>query len=77
MLEYALMKDQVIRNSSNKTLVITCLDLLDGVYQYTYDGKLITCKSESEFVDDIKILLNFKRALLSRSAVGELEVSNG
>lgn len=66
LLEYGINKDKYIRESDNKTLVITCLDHLTE-YSFTYNGDLIVCKNEKEFVEKISDILNIKNVLISKS----------
>ncbi len=74
LLKYSIYGcDSMIRNSENKTLVITCLDLVKDEYKFTEKGKLITCSNENVFIERICKSLNIKNVLLSRDAVGLME----
>jgi len=72
LLSYSLSKDPVIRRTLNKTLVITCLDLVEHNHSFTYKGKLQHCISEEQFIDDIKAILGFVNCLISKSSYGDL-----
>ena len=68
LLDYAINKDDYLRNTSHKSLVITCLDHIQNEYRYTYQNNLVYCKNETEFVATISELLNIKIIYLSDSA---------
>lgn len=69
LLRYALSRE--IHNT-NKTLVITCLDLMQS-YRLTENGKLIEFKNEYEFVKKIKASLGISACFLSRNPFPEME----
>jgi len=69
LLEYAINKDEYIRNNS-KNLVITCLDHIDE-YTFTYGGLMILCEDEDEFVKRISELLSIKNVYISKSNISE------
>jgi len=69
LLEYGVNKDEFIRNSP-KNLVITCLDHIDE-YVFTYDGLMILCKDEDEFVSRISDILDIKTVYISKSNISE------
>jgi hypothetical protein len=71
LLEYAINKDAAIRNSPNKTLVITCLDQIPNEYRFTYQNNLIYCQNEREFVKKIADILNIQQVYLSSSPASE------
>jgi adenylosuccinate synthase len=66
-LEYALNKDEVIRESKNKNLVITCLDQIQDEYRFTYHDGLVYCRNEAEFVKRIAEILQIERVYLSHA----------
>lgn len=68
LLEYGINKDEGIRNSSNKTLVITCLDHIVNEYRFTYNGQIVFCDNENDFVNKVSSLLKIKKVIISRSA---------
>ena len=65
VLQYAVNKDEYIRKAKSKTLVITCLDHLDGNYVFTYNGEVFKCDSEIDFVDRIAKRLGIRHVRLS------------
>lgn len=67
LLEYAISKDRNIRTNNNKSLVITCLDGIKGEYRFTYRGKVVYCHNETEFVNKVADILQFKKVYLSYS----------
>lgn len=67
LLEYAINKDDYIRNTENKILVITCLDHIETDYRFTYKGDIIICKNENDFIKKISYILGIKNIYLSHS----------
>lgn len=61
MILYGMSKDSYIRESRDKELVITCLDLMDCEYLYTRDGEIITCNSEEDFAKSIAMDLGMSK----------------
>jgi len=69
LLEYGINKDKYIRENP-KNLVITCLDQVDE-YTFTYDGLMVLCDDEDEFVKRISDILNIDSVYISKSNVSE------
>jgi adenylosuccinate synthase len=67
LLEYAINKDEFIRNSASRTLVITCLDHIVNEYRFTYDGKIVFCDNEEQFALKVASLLNISKIIISSS----------
>lgn len=65
LLEYVIEKDEYIRRTNNKALVITCLEQIKNEYRFTYQNALVYCKNESEFTRKISDILNIKTIYLS------------
>jgi len=70
MIRYALQKHQLIRHKY-KTLVITCMDLLNN-YQLFDNGKIINC-SLGEFINKIQEATEAEKVYLSWSPIGDLD----
>ena len=72
MLRYATMKDQYIMKC---TLVITCMDLMDGNYRLLDGNREISCAHMDEFVHKIanSIVGSVNKVLISDSPHGELK----
>ena len=70
LLKYGMNKDKYIRETSNKNLVITCLDHLNE-YAFTINGSIVFCKNEKEFIKRISEYLEIKNVFISRSAYSE------
>lgn len=66
LLEYAIKKDEDIKHM-RKRLVITCLDHIVNEYRFTYNGEIIYCSDEKEFIDRVSGLLNIDKVFVSRS----------
>ena len=67
LLEYAINKDEYIRFSKNKTLVITCLDHIKMERTVTYKGEIIHYESRTAMVRGIRDILGIKNVLVSNS----------
>jgi len=67
LLEYAINKDEFIRKSERKNLVITCLDHIINEYRFTYKNKIIYCSNEDEFIVKISDILRIKDIYISKS----------
>uniref|UniRef100_A0A6M3JW66 Putative adenylosuccinate synthase n=1 Tax=viral metagenome TaxID=1070528 RepID=A0A6M3JW66_9ZZZZ len=67
LLEYAINKDDYIRESKNKNLVITCLDHIVNEYRFTYKGEIIYSNSTREFVNKIIDILKIYDVYISES----------
>ena len=70
LLKYAMNKDEYIRETMNKTLVITCLDHIED-YLFTFNGKKIYCDDEKDFIKQISELLEIDKVLISKSPYAE------
>lgn len=67
LLEYAINKDEYIKKSKGKNLVITCLDHLYLDYRFTYRNKVYYYADEKSFVTAISTILNISNVYLSRT----------
>jgi adenylosuccinate synthase len=67
LLRYGISKDRYIRENHNKTLVITCLDLVENEYRFTIDKKIICCDNRDDFVSRILDYLQIGNVLISSS----------
>jgi len=57
LIQYAINKDEGLRNSKNKTLVVTCLDHMKNDYRFTHKGEIVASTSEEEFIKVISNIL--------------------
>lgn len=53
LLKYGIERDPFIKYYDNKTLVITCLDLVENEYRYTLNGEVVSHYNENSFVEGI------------------------
>jgi adenylosuccinate synthase len=67
LLEYAISRDEYIRNDKNKVLAITCLDHIKDEYRFTHKGNVVYCNSENDFIEKISSILDIKKLLISHS----------
>lgn len=67
VLLYGISKDNYIRESPSRTLVITCVDHIKEEYKFTYKGEIVRCNNKSDFIEKISVLLNIKNVLISES----------
>lgn len=63
LLRYGISRDSYIRDCTNKSLAITCLDQMKGNYRYTKGGKIISCENEMDFADSIGEYLGIKKVV--------------
>ena len=75
LLRYALSRETHPLLPVSKTLVITCLDLMQS-YKLTISGKLIEYENENQFVEKIKTSLDISVCFLSKSPFPELYLKN-
>lgn len=68
LLKYAISKDDHLRTTNNKVLVITCLDHVENNWHLTCDETMISFDNEEAFVSKIASELDVKHVYLSRSA---------
>lgn len=69
LLEYAINKDEHIKNlsSQQKNLVITCLDHIENEYRFTYKEKIINCLDEKEFINKVANILKIGKIYISKN----------
>lgn len=67
LLNYAINSDEHIKEAVNKHLIITCLDQMRNEYRFTYQGKIVYCNDESEFIALIATYLDIEKVLISKS----------
>ena len=68
LLLYGIEKDKYIcENLYNSALVITCLDHIKLDYRYTYEGKIVYCSDENEFISSIKDIIKIRQVITSHS----------
>ncbi len=67
ILIYGMNKDEYIRSNENKTLVVTCLDHIVDEYRFTFNGELVYCSNENEFVKKVSNILDIKNVLISKN----------
>ena len=67
LLLYAINNDEYIRDCSNRTLVITCLDHVQNEFRFTLNGEIINNLNERVFISNISEILGIKHVLISKS----------
>jgi adenylosuccinate synthase len=70
LLEYAVSRDELLRSSEKRHLVITCLDHVVNEYRFTRHGQIICCDNEKDFVSRIAAALGFRSVFVSSSDDG-------
>lgn len=73
LLKYGIEQDGYIQQIENKTLVITCLDLIDKYIVKYNNEATASFGNERIFVEFIANCLGFKNVLLSRNPFSEFE----
>ena len=64
-MKYALGKDEYIRQTDRKVLVITCLDHVKDNWAFTWGGEVVRFDNEADFVNKIACILDFSAAYVS------------
>ena len=67
LIEYAINSSKFIKNSKNKILAITCLDIVENAYSFTYNGQLEHFSNEYEFINKISKTLKIKKIMINNS----------
>jgi adenylosuccinate synthase len=67
LLRYGMSKDEYIRNNSNKTLVITCLDHIIDEYRFTFNSELVYCSGKNEFIEKVSNILGIENIYISNT----------
>jgi len=67
LIEYAINSDGQIKHCENKTLVITCLDLIKNEHRFTHKDKIINCINQEDFLNKISEILKIKKILYNDS----------
>ncbi|MCI5144118.1 MAG: adenylosuccinate synthetase [Candidatus Electrothrix sp. AR3] len=68
LLEYAISRDNLIRSSSNRHLVITCLDHIRDEYRFIWKGHIVHSANEANFIRRIGEILGFDSVYTSASS---------
>jgi adenylosuccinate synthase len=76
LLKYGMERDLRIKNSSNRQLVITCLDLVKDEYRYTVDGQIVSHSNEDSFVAGISKHLNIETIHRISSPDGTFDIGD-
>lgn len=67
LLSYSLIKDEYIKNTPNKSLVITCMDQIGDEYRFTHKERVVFCDNENDFVSKISNILKIRDVYISKS----------
>lgn len=73
LLKYGMDRDMLIRSGQIKTLVITCLDLVENEFRYTVGGKIVNHLNRKEFVKGIALHLGVRSVLTCDSPDGNFQ----
>lgn len=72
LLHYGINKDPLIRESSRKTLVITCLDhLTEGNIYAIMNGEFVHFNTKEEFITSVSNFLGIKNVIISETPYSE------
>jgi hypothetical protein len=55
----------VIRRAAHKALVITCVDHIQNEYRFTYQGHLVYCENENDFIHKVAKILRINTVYVS------------
>ena len=75
LLKYGMERDEYIRTTNKKTLVITCLDLVQNEFRYTINGEIVNHTNQKDFVNGISSYLGIKDVIEVSSPYGFKEVT--
>ena len=67
LLRYGISKDKYICRKRDKTLVITCLDLVENEYRFIREQKIVYCDDRNDFINKITDYLQIEKVLVSAS----------
>lgn len=67
LIKYGISRDTYIRENRHKTLIITCLDLIENEYRFTIGNKIVYSYDQNDFVAKIIDFLGIDDVLLSKS----------
>lgn len=70
LLKYGIERDYYISHSKNKSLVITCLDLVQDEFRYTVGGRIVTHLDQESFVRGISEYLGIDKVYTISSPDG-------
>ena len=65
LLEYAVSRDELLRSSTNRHLVVTCLDHIEKELRFTQHGRIVCCDSADDFIARIAGQLGFSSVFVS------------
>jgi adenylosuccinate synthase len=74
LLNYVISKDEYIRETNDKSLVITCLDVVENEYRFTVNnGNIISSSNQKEFIGQIQkyLLFDFNEIYISCSPISD------
>ncbi len=66
LIEYAIQKDDYLKNMSN-TLVITCLDHIEDDYSFVHKGQVFRCVTADDFIKRIAKRLKMRKVITNDS----------
>jgi len=72
LLKYAVDRDDYIRKTVNKKLVITCLDLVEDSHSFTARGSTVVLPDADTFAEEVGRRLGIKEVLKSKAPFGGL-----
>lgn len=58
LLKYSLNRDILIKKHQDKSIIMTCLDLVENEWRFTRKGEIVSCIDEDEFISRIKEYLD-------------------
>lgn len=70
LLKYGIERDYYIRETRNKELVITCVDLVENEFRYTVEGRIISHVNKEDFARSIGDYLGVGRVSMISSPFG-------
>jgi hypothetical protein len=74
LLKYGMERDDYIKNTPYKELIVTCLDLVENEYRYTAGGKIVAHNNERSFILGIADYLGIDRVSGISSPHGTFDI---
>ena len=65
LLEYAISRNELLRTTKQRHLVVTCLDHIEKELRFTWQGQIVCCDSADDFVSRIAGQLGFSSVFVS------------
>jgi adenylosuccinate synthase len=76
LLKYGIDRDDYARDTKQKTLVVTCMDLVQNDLRFTVGGQIVICDNTYDFLKAISTYLDIPEVMACAGPEGEFETFN-